>query len=180
MRQANDAYPTPIGFVRPSIAHLVDGRYASSGIDVAAGNGVFGNELRSHVRYLLGTDLSGQPPGWKGISWRMGDFLSMKFTAKYDYIVCNPPFSLMEQFLPKLRSLMHEDSRLGVFARLTLLEGKKRFVNLWSQWKPGRVVVFDDRIHSFGGSDNTGRAFIVWNSWSASDTKLVWEKVNNG
>lgn len=74
------------------------------------------------------------------------DFLSdnYPFTTGIDYIIMNPPYSVIEPFV--LKSLEIAQKKVILLGRLQFLEGEKRFNKIFNTLKPVEVYVYVDRI----------------------------------
>lgn len=92
-------------------------------------------------------------------------------------IVTNPPFKFAKKFVLKALSLLQDKELCCMFLKLTFLEGKGRYRDLFSKYPPKRILVFSERIlcalnGNFRESEKQGSA--VAYAW------FVWEKGFNG
>lgn len=60
------------------------------------------------------------------------DYLTTDFGKKFDVIITNPPFSLSEEFIRKMRSELAEDGTLIFLQRVNFLGSKKR-IPFWNE-----------------------------------------------
>lgn len=96
-----------------------------------------------------------------------------------DYIIMNPPYSVIEPFL--IRALEIPSEGLLMLARLQVLEGKKRYENIFLNNPPSDVYVYIDRISCYKNgiitTNNNAQAY-AWFYWNLKDnskeTKLHW------
>lgn len=110
------------------------------------------------------------------------DFLSDEYIndlpIDIDYIIMNPPYSLIEPFV--IRSLEIASKGVLMLARLQFLEGESRYNNILKDNPPTDVYIYVDRISCLkNGIEKTGNAqAYAWFYWNkekdSSDTKLHW------
>jgi hypothetical protein len=83
------------------------------------------------------------------------DFLSDDYphTDNIDYIVMNPPYSVIEPFTMKALSIANKG--VLMLGRLQFLEGEGRFKNIFSNYPPTDVYVYVDRIACFKNGDTS-------------------------
>lgn len=81
------------------------------------------------------------------------DFLSdnYPFTTGIDYIIMNPPYSVIEPFV--LKSLEIAQKKVILLGRLQFLEAESRFNKIFSILKPTEVYVYVDRIACYKNGD---------------------------
>lgn len=132
---------------------------------------------------LIGSDI--QDRGYKNDNWQLGygkdyDFFSDEYpNSKADWIIMNPPFSVIEPFM--IRSLEIAEKGVIMLARLQILEGRGRYENILKNNPPTDVYVYVDRIQCWkNGIKPTGTsaqayAWIVWdNEQKGNGTQLHW------
>ena len=132
---------------------------------------------------LIGSDI--QDRGYKNDNWQLGygkdyDFFSDEYpNNKADWIIMNPPFSVIEPFM--IRSLEIAEKGIIMLARLQILEGSGRYENILKNNPPTDVYVYVDRIQCWkNGIKPTGTsaqayAWIVWdNEQKENGTQLHW------
>ncbi len=101
----------------------------------------------------------------------------------YD-ILTNPPYKYAKEFVLKALELLPLGCRCYMFLKLTFLEGKARFNELFSKYPPCRIYVFSERImcakngdfatlkESSGGA--VAYAWFVWEKGYNSKTEISW------
>lgn len=118
------------------------------------------------------------------------DFLSDSYPIENaDYIIMNPPYSVIEPFTMKALGLANKG--VLMLGRLQFLEGEGRYKNILSQLPPSDVYVYVDRIACYKNGDTTKKmasaqayAWFYWDlTKDINDTKIHWirraDKKNN-
>lgn len=110
------------------------------------------------------------------------DFLSDDYMndlpIDIDYIIMNPPYSVIEPFVMKALSIAEKG--ILMLGRLQFLEGESRYNNILKEYPPTDIYVYVDRISCpKNGTEKTGNAqAYAWFYWDrendSSDTKLHW------
>jgi len=133
-RNANDWYVEPPWAVRA----LFDAEPFSGVVwDPACGRGTIPRVAKEYGLASLGTDLVERGFGGGGT-----DFL--RHSPATDNIVSNPPYRIIGGFTA--RALTLAKRKVAIFARLALLEGRKR--GAWFPTTPfSRVLVFSARVN---------------------------------
>ena len=91
----------------------------------------------------------------------------------YDYIIMNPPFKNIEQFVSA--ALPHYKKKLIMLARLKFVESKKRYEEIFSTNPPQRIYQYVDRIACYKNGDFTQKPnSIEAYAW------FVWDKETEG
>ena len=93
-------------------------------------------------------------------------------------IVTNPPYKYAKEFVLKALDLIDYDELCCMFLKLTFLEGKGRYKDLFSKYPPKKVLVFSERVlcaknADFEGMKQGGGSAVAY-AW------FVWEKGFNG
>ena len=93
---------------------------------------------------------------------------------EYD-ILTNPPYKYAKEFVLKALDIVKEGRKVYMFLKLTFLEGKARFKDLFSKYPPKKIYIFSERIScakngQFGKFSQSAIAY----AW------YVWEKGWNG
>lgn len=109
------------------------------------------------------------------------DFLSDNYPIKEaDYIIMNPPFSVIEPFV--MKSLGIANKGVLMFGRLQFLEAEKRYENILKDNPPSDFWVYVDRIacHKNGNTNEkmaSAQAY-AWFYWDLTkptlETKCHW------
>jgi hypothetical protein len=107
------------------------------------------------------------------------DFL--KYDGKWDGdILTNPPYRYAYEFVLKALEIVSEGRKVAFLLRLQFLEGKKRYVNLYSKFPPKIIYVFVKRVRcglnaDFSKSGNgISFAWFVWEKGWGGETKIKW------
>ena len=112
------------------------------------------------------------------------DFLSdnykNNFNTPIDYIIMNPPYSVIEPFV--MKSLGLAEKGILMLCRLQFLEGKSRYENILKDNPPSDIWVYVDRISCYkNGNDKEKMASAqayCWAYWNLqkenNDTKIHW------
>ena len=83
------------------------------------------------------------------------DFLSddYPYTEGIDYIIMNPPYSVIEPFV--MKSLGIANKGILMLGRLQFLEGQGRYENILKDFPPTTTYVYVDRIACFKNGDTS-------------------------
>lgn len=89
-------------------------------------------------------------------------------------IVTNPPYKYAKEFVLKALELLNDGELCCMFLKLTFLEGKGRYKDLFSKYPPKKVLVFSERVlcaknGDFEGMKQGGGSAVAY-AW------FVWEK----
>lgn len=137
----NELYETPLVSLQSIIKYLnlptdatylepCDGMGAISGFLKDLGYNVTTNELYSSV-YNSQQDFN-------------EDFLTTnKFNDEFDCVIMNPPFKKAKEFILKA---LEVSPRVLVFCRLTLLESKNRYADLFSKGLLHSIYLHSERV----------------------------------
>ena len=174
-----DFYPTPKWATR---ALLEKYKYEIKGkncLEPACGNGAMVDVLREYFNSVDCYDL--HDPANKGFIKK--DFLAAGWlepeNKQYDWIITNPPFQLAEEFILK----MYRECLIGCasFGRISFLEGRKRYKNLFNVIPPSKVFVFSERVNMMHGrldKEASSAVCYAWYVWekleTTGETKLFW------
>ena len=168
-----DYCPTPPYATRLLMEWLVD-----QGIDLAskvclepaAGGGHMVSVLEEYFELVVGSDL--YDPENKG--WPRFDFseeLSPLVTESPDWIITNPPFNKMDQFI--WRAIKKARVGCAILARIQILEGISRYQDIYSNNPPTDVLVFTERVPMTQGKIDMSVSSAMCFSW------FVWTDVEN-
>lgn len=146
-REPHDDYPTPGPLVRLIVDQLArDGVHPARVLEPSCGSGRF---MRASQRAwpdakVMGIEINEdhvQTARSHGLRVMCADMLTVDRDrmGHFDLIVGNPPFSLAEQFVRRLRPLMRAGGTLAFLLRLNFLGGQKRYGSLWTKWPPAQV-----------------------------------------
>ena len=181
-REQDDYYATSA----EAIDKLLTVEYPNKNIwECAAGGGHLSERLKQYGYNVYSSDIK-----CRGYTLdRQMDFLAstiddIPFSERFD-ILTNPPYKRAKEFVLKgLDLLPDEYSRLYMFLKLTFLEGKARYNEIFSQTPPCKVCVFSERIMcakngefermKAGGGSATAFAWFVWQKGYTGDTIVKW------
>ena len=179
-RENNDFYATdPI-----AIDKLLQVELLNSNIwECACGEGHLSERLKENHFNVFSTDLIN-----RGYQDKLFDFLkatkeNVFFDGTYD-IVTNPPYKYAKEFVLKALDVLNEGSKCCMFLKLTFLEGKSRYKQLFSITPPKTIYVFSERIlcakngmfkemREAGGSA-VCYAWFVWQKGYKKETTIKW------
>ena len=165
-----DYYPTPDWATEVLCEWLINELdyplHKHSCLEPAAGGGHMVRVLERYFDRVTGKDAYNPDPD---VTWEQEDFL-MSYDSSHDWIITNPPFSLAKEFV--LHALDMDPYGVAMLARLSLLEGKDRYRDLFSKHPPSHVLVFVNRLPMTAGkidesvSSAVAMAWFVWVPWS--------------
>ena len=146
--------------------------------ECACGEGHLAKKLVEYGYNVKATDLIDRGYGEGGV-----DFLACKDKFDGD-ILTNSPYKYATEFVLKALDLVSEGNKVFMFLKLTFLEGKKRYDELFSKYPPKKVYIFSQRIlcakngdfdktKSNGGSA-VAYAWYVWEKGYTGDTVVKW------
>lgn len=114
------------------------------------------------------------------------DFLKQEgrlFSFEHD-ILTNPPYKYATEFVLKALKLLHEGCKCYMFLKLTFLEGKRRYIELFRDTPPRSVYVFSERVLCAknaefdrmreGGGSAVAYAWFVWQKGYTGTTEVRW------
>lgn len=104
--------------------------------ECACGEGHLAEKLVEYGYNIKATDLINRGYGEGGV-----DFLTCKDKFNGD-ILTNPPYKYAAEFTLKALDLVPEGNKVFMFLKLTFLEGKKRYDELFSKYPPKKIYVF--------------------------------------
>ena len=112
----------------------------------------------------------------------VADFLKLNdapgFTGidKFD-IITNPPYKYAKEFVLKALDLLPHGCRCYMLLKLTFLEGKARFEEIFSKTPPKAVYAFSERIQCAKNGEfnlhNNGAVAYAWYVWQKGWTGLT-------
>lgn len=90
-----------------------------------------------------------------------------------DYIIMNPPYSLIEPFVMKALSIANKG--ILMIGRLQFLEGKGRYENILKDNPPTDIYVYVDRIKCYKNGDesdtsSSAQAY-AWFYWNLNEDR---------
>lgn len=106
------------------------------------------------------------------------NFLETNDENFYGDILTNPPYKYAKEFVLKALDIVKPGAKVYMFLKLTFLEGKARYKELFSKYPPKCVYVFSERVMCAKNGDfedvKDGGGSAVAYAW------FVWEKGYNG
>ena len=116
------------------------------------------------------------------------DFLQMKeyetSWIKDCDILTNPPYKYAKEFVLHALDLIGYGHKVYMFLKLTFLEGKSRYKDLFSKYPPKVIYVFSERVMcakngdfegmKAGGGSAVAYAWFVWQKGWQGKTTVEW------
>ncbi len=151
--------------------------------ECACGGGHLSERLTERGYAVYSTDIKDR--GYDQMN-RVVDFLAQKtrpFSGDYD-ILTNPPYKFAKEFVQKALDLLPAGCRCYMFLKLTFLEGKARYAELFKNNPPRKIYVFSERVlcakngefermRESGGSC-VAFAWFVWEKGYKGKTTVGW------
>lgn len=189
-RQAEDYYSTPTEEVTnilevmgldPNFATILEP--CAGGGHMVAGIEKYLSDKNTQYWSIFATDIKdrGNVSDTEILTGEEYDFLSDDYPFKeVDYVVMNPPFSVIEPFV--MKSLGIANKGVLMFGRLQFLESEKRFNNILKDNPPSDFWVYVDRVACFKNGDLTIKPDSIqayaWFYWDltkpTTETKCHW------
>lgn len=151
--------------------------------ECAAGQGHLSNRLKEYGYKVVSSDLFNRGVKLDAVK----DFLTAQKLDLHSYdILTNPPYKFAKEFVLKALDLVNEGNKVFMFLKLTFLEGKSRFKELFSLYPPKFIYVFVERLMcakngEFTKYNNKGNAhgavayaWYVWEKGWQGDTTIKW------
>lgn len=151
--------------------------------ECACGGGHLSERLSEKGFNVFNTDLKNR--GYAKQHFEL-DFLAQEekpFNFKYD-ILTNPPYKFAKEFVLKALELLHDGCKCFMFLKLTFLEGKSRFNELFKCTPPRCIYVFSERVMCAknaefqrmkdGGGSAVAYAWFVWEKGYNGKTEVSW------
>ena len=169
-RVKDDYYATPPDTTK---AILNEVKLNGSILEPACGEGHISKVLQEYYpnAEIVSTDLINRGYGKGGI-----DFLTYDYGRKFDTVITNPPFGLAQEFIEK--ALQISNDKVIMFAKIQLLEGKKRrkmFLNTPLKY----IYVFSSRQNPWRNGESLDEKGKPWSS-TMCFAWFVWEKGYEG
>lgn len=177
-REENDFYATdPI-----AIDKLLKVEKPSHYIwECACGDGHLAKRLKEYGFEVLSSDIIQRNYELDFVE----DFLKEDATRLFNGdILTNPPYKYAKEFVLQALKRVCEGNRIYMFLKLTFLEGKSRYADLFSKYPPKKVYVFSERVMCAKNGDfetmkQTGGsavayAWYVWEKGYQGKTEIEW------
>lgn len=148
--------------------------------ECACGQGHLAQRLKEKGFVVLASDLIDR--GYAGT--KVKDFLTANPPPCKCDILTNPPYKFAKEFVLKALELIELGRKVFMFLKLTFLEGKSRYNDLFSKYPPKSVYVFSERIlcaknglfqqMKDGGGSAVAYAWFVWEKDYQGITEIKW------
>lgn len=112
------------------------------------------------------------------------DFFKKDYLSGTFDIITNPPYKFAKEFVLHALNLVDDGRRVYMFLKLTFLEGKARFKELFSKYPPKSIYVFSERVLCAkngefqkmrdGGGSAVAYAWYVWEKGYQGKTTIDW------
>ena len=179
-RESNDYYATePI-----AIDKLLEVEQLDKNIwECACGEGHLSERLKQYGKNVYSTDLIN-----RGYQDEIIDFLDATqcnaFKGTTFDILTNPPYKYAKEFVLKGLELLQDGDKCFMFLKLTFLEGKARYKELFSKYPPKKIYVFSERVlcakngkfkeMKESGGSAVAYAWFVWEKGYKGTTEISW------
>lgn len=176
-RETNDYYATdPI-----AIDKLLTVEEPSPFIyECACGEGHLSERLKEKGYEVFSSDIVDRNYGDAAVQ----DFFEVNKLGGLFDILTNPPYKFAKEFVLHSLELLEEGRTCYMFLKLTFLEGKTRYKELFSKYPPKRIHVFSERVlcakngkfkemQDAGGSA-VCYAWFVWEKGYKGKTEIDW------
>lgn len=176
-REENDYYATdPIAIDKLlSVEKLNDKIW-----ECACGEGHLANRLKQFGYDVVSTDIIDR----NNKVDKIVDFLLCENLYPDRDILTNPPYKYAKDFCLKALSFLGKNCSLYMFLKLTFLEGKTRYKELFSKFPPKTVYVFSERVlcakngefekMKQSGGSAVAYAWFVWQKDFQGETIIKW------
>lgn len=181
-RKESDFYPTPIELARVALEKFPENEKPLFILDPGAGDGIWGKVCKDVFsdHLLYGVDIRELSHPCQYDIWVNKDYLDYDFPLKFNLVIGNPPYSLAEEFIRKSFELLTPDGYIYFLLRLEFLASKKRYLGLFKDFKPNKIIVCSRRPSFFttksGGhtTDAIDYCMILWHNGWKGETTLDW------
>ena len=176
-REPNDFYATD----SVAIDKLLTVEQPSQHIwECAAGDGHLAERLKQKGYSVFASDIIER-------NYRLDDvcnFLKAKcLDVRFD-ILTNPPYKFAKEFVLHALDLITKGRKVYMFLKLTFLEGKTRYKDLFSLYPPKNIYVFSERVMCAkngrfqemkdSGGSAVAYAWFVWHKGWKGKTTIDW------
>jgi hypothetical protein len=175
-RDDPDLFPTPPWATRALCAFLSARQDIGTMVayDPAAGLGHMTEVLREFFADVRGSDIFDYGKGWKIV-----DYTSNAEGFDADWIITNPPFARLTDFVT--RALTEARRGVAMLVRTAALEGGDRFRRIYDCQPPTHVLQFSERVAMVRGRydpEATTATAYCWMVWDLTlprrGTILAW------
>lgn len=149
--------------------------------ECACGEGHLAKRLKEFGFEVLSSDIVER--GYK-IDF-VEDFLQEESVCHHNWdIVTNPPYKYAKEFVLQALKRVDTGSKVYMFLKLQFLEGKARYIELFSKHPPKSIYVFSERVMcakngdfetmKAGGGSAVAYAWYVWEKGYQGKTTIEW------
>lgn len=148
--------------------------------ECACGEGALSDRLKQNGYEVISSDIVDR--GYK--DYLIKDFFQVTSLGDMWDILTNPPYKYAKEFVLKSLDLIAYGRKVYMFLKLTFLEGKARYKELFSKYPPKKVYVFSERIlcaknaefqkMKEGGGSAVAYAWYVWEKGYQGKTEIEW------
>lgn len=148
--------------------------------ECACGEGSLSDRLKQNGYEVISSDIVDR--GYKDCLIK--DFFQVTSLSDMWDILTNPPYKYAKEFVLKSLDLIAYGRKVYMFLKLTFLEGKARYKELFSKYPPKKVYVFSERIlcaknaefqkMKDGGGSAVAYAWYVWEKGYQGKTEIEW------
>lgn len=148
--------------------------------ECACGEGSLSDRLKQNGYEVISSDIVDR--GYKDCLIK--DFFQVTSLGDMWDILTNPPYKYAKEFVLKSLDLIAYGRKVYMFLKLTFLEGKARYKELFSKYPPKKVYVFSERIlcaknsefqkMKDGGGSAVAYAWYVWEKGYQGKTEIEW------
>ena len=155
--------------------------------ECACGNGSLSKKLESLGYDVVSTDLVDRGYGQGGINFLASEEENRMFNEnfegypKVDCILTNPPYKYATEFVKRALQLVNDGGSVVMFLKLTFLEGKKRYNELFKTTPPRYVFQFVERQKCAPNGDFSkiessavAYAWFAWEKGYEGETIVEW------
>lgn len=146
--------------------------------ECAAGAGHLSKRLKEHEYQVYSTDIKDRGYPLDGqLDFLTATQADVPFQGACD-ILTNPPYKYAKEFVLKALELLSEGRKCYMFLKLTFLEGKQRYIELFKESPPRSIYVCSERVLCAKNGDfktmKRGGGGAIAYAW------YVWEKGGRG
>ncbi len=126
--------------------------------ECACGEGHLSQALKEKGYVVFSSDLIDR--GYKGS--KIINFLEADNCPCNCDILTNPPYKYAKEFVLKALNLIKPGHKVYMFLKLTFLEGKQRYKELFSKFPPKSIYVFSERVLCAKGGNLTNIPLLLY------------------
>jgi len=172
-RNKSDFYQTPYSMTEQLLENEKFD-YNKTILDPACGDGAIARILDKYFKYTKYSDINYN----NSFDMEYHDFINIDSFYIFDYIICNPPYSLAFEFIQKAKEIAKE--KFAMLLPLNYLHSQKRYeAKLFTdpEYPLTKIYVFTryplltDSVRE-DGKYNTGMMVYMWAIWENIQYKL--------